>query len=864
MRHGRVRRPRRLHGAGRAARPRGRPRLLSPYHARLRAELERHGGTVEKFIGDAVMAVFGAPTAHEDDPERAVRAALAIRDWAGEQPALQVRIAVNTGEALVTRRRAPRRGRGDGRRRRRQHGGAAAGGGAGQRRPRRRDDLPRDARRDRVPRGARRSTAKGKAEPLRVWEAVEAVGAVGVDLVERRRAARRPRPRARAAPLAARARARGALGAARDARRRPRHRQVAARPRAVPARRRRERADQLAPGPLPSLRRGRDVLGARRDRQGRGGDPRDRRARGGRTQAPAGGRAARPGATEARWLEARAARARRARERGGQARAEAATAAWRRFLEAIAERGPAVLVFEDLHWADDGLLDFLDDLVDWLRDVPLLVVARPGRSCSSGAGVGRRQGERDDDLAAAAGRGGHGAAAREPARPAAPARRRAAGAARARGRQPAVRRAVRAHARRARNDRRAAGVGAGRDRRAARRAAAAPRRSCSRRRRCTARSSGSAASPPRAASRRQTPRLCCARSSARTSSGASGNRRSPATRSTRSSTSCCATSRTGRSPARARGEAPPGGRVDRGARPPRRPRRAARAPLQAGARARASRRRRGRSRARRARPRGAARRRRAGAGAVRLRGRPPGSSPTRSSCYRRTIRSGRGSCCGARARSSPTAATGSALWTEALEAFRRAGDAEGVAEAATLAARFAWFAGDRAATDRYMAVALDAVADRPASRAKAEALAAPERLPHARRALRGVDPRRRRRPCRSSRRSGWRTSARACTSSSAARAAASATPAGSTRSRGIAIAQAPRALDMVDHRLRQSLVRAPLLGAARRGAARLAARARAGRALRLRPPAARRPLRRGGRGPTSTAAGTRRSPWRTS
>ena len=81
--------------------------LQAPYHARLRAELERHGGTVEKYIGDAVFALFGAPTTHEDDPERAVRAGLAIQEAIADLNAanprfdLHIRIGINTGEALV-------------------------------------------------------------------------------------------------------------------------------------------------------------------------------------------------------------------------------------------------------------------------------------------------------------------------------------------------------------------------------------------------------------------------------------------------------------------------------------------------------------------------------------------------------------------------------------------------------------------------------------------------------------------------------------------------------------------------------------------------------------------------------------------
>jgi class 3 adenylate cyclase len=82
--------------------------IQAPYFARVRSAIESFGGTVEKFIGDAVMAVFGAPVAHGDDPERAVRAALAIL----ERVDLDVRIAVNTGEALVSVSANPAQGEG--------------------------------------------------------------------------------------------------------------------------------------------------------------------------------------------------------------------------------------------------------------------------------------------------------------------------------------------------------------------------------------------------------------------------------------------------------------------------------------------------------------------------------------------------------------------------------------------------------------------------------------------------------------------------------------------------------------------------------------------------------------------------------
>ena len=82
---------------------------------RLAVEIERYGGLLEKFMGDAVLAVFGVPQAHEDDPERAVRAALELqavlselnRGFAAEgRPTLAMRVGVEAGEVLVDLDRA--------------------------------------------------------------------------------------------------------------------------------------------------------------------------------------------------------------------------------------------------------------------------------------------------------------------------------------------------------------------------------------------------------------------------------------------------------------------------------------------------------------------------------------------------------------------------------------------------------------------------------------------------------------------------------------------------------------------------------------------------------------------------------------
>ncbi len=353
--------------------------VLQPYHARVRAELERFGGTVEKFIGDAVMAVFGAPVAHEDDPERAVRAALAIRDTLGEEQ-LDVRIGITTGEALITLGARPEAGEG------------MAAGDVVNTAARLQSAAPingilvdettfRATERAIEYEEAMPVEAKGKAEPVPVWQARAAMARVGVERVG------------------------GAQLVGRE--------QELTLLRGTLTRVIREREPQLVTlTGVPGIGKSRLVFelfqtietgdfGLVFWRHGRSlpyGEGVTFWALGEMVKAQAGilesdgpeqaGEKLRQAVARfvddpasAAWLERqlRPLAGLETEEAWAGGRREEAFAAWRRFLEAIADERPLVLVFEDLHWADDALLDFVDYLVDWASGVPLLVLgtARP-------------------------------------------------------------------------------------------------------------------------------------------------------------------------------------------------------------------------------------------------------------------------------------------------------------------------------------------------------------------------------------------------------------------------------------------------------------------------------------------------------
>ena len=359
--------------------------LLRRYHETLRRELERYGGTVEKFIGDAVVAVFGAPTAHEDDPERAVRAALAARDSIAalnerdDALDLHVRVGVATGEALVAL---------DAR--------AAAGESmvAG--------DVMNTAARiqaaapvDGILVGAatHRATerlivyraqdpveAKGKADPVPVWEALEPVGRVGEPAGDP------------ASPLVGREHERALLLGAF-------------------ARVRVDRSAQLVTlVGVPGIGKSRlvaelgqavaddeEIITWRYGRCLPYGEGVTFWALGEVVKAQAGihendtaEAAEHKLAAMVDELVPDADRRRIAsslRPLVGLAPEDAAlsdrraelAAGWRTFLELLAERRPLVVVFDDLQWADEGMLEFVDELAELVESVPLLVVccARP-------------------------------------------------------------------------------------------------------------------------------------------------------------------------------------------------------------------------------------------------------------------------------------------------------------------------------------------------------------------------------------------------------------------------------------------------------------------------------------------------------
>jgi class 3 adenylate cyclase/tetratricopeptide (TPR) repeat protein len=353
---------------------------LRPYHERLRRELELYGGTVEKFVGDAVMAVFGAPVAHEDDAERAVRAGLtildAIRELNESDPSLslQVRVGINTGEAVVALAAQPELGEG------------FVTGDVVNTAARLQAAAPVNAvvvseqtyrATDRVfdYEQLESASVKGKADRLALWRPVQARARFGSDVI-----------RTHSAPLVGRDLEKPLLIGTFERSAQQRSCQlvtVVGEPGVGKSRLCAELFGYIEDSP-----------GLVRWRQGRClpyGEKISFWALGEIVKAECG-------ILESDSPREAAAKLERALPEDDRDRAwlkdrlgalvgvpaepapqEESFGAWRRFIESLAAERPTVLVFEDLHWADLALLSFLEHLADWARGVPLLLLctARP-------------------------------------------------------------------------------------------------------------------------------------------------------------------------------------------------------------------------------------------------------------------------------------------------------------------------------------------------------------------------------------------------------------------------------------------------------------------------------------------------------
>jgi len=351
--------------------------VLSAYFDLATDIVGRYGGTIEKFIGDAVMAVWGVPTAHEDDAERAVRAALELVDAV---PALgsgiSVRAGVVTGETAVTLG-AVNQGMVAGdlvNTASRLQSAAPAG-----------TVLVGEATRDAAQRAIAFETAgdqllKGKSVPVPAWRAVRVVSdrsgigradALEPPFVGRSDELRLLKEQFHATGRERRARLVSVVGQA-----------------GIGKSRIAWELEKYLDGVVELVRwhRGRSPA------YGEGvtfwalGEMVRRRAGLAEGDSEATTRAAVtatlaqhvPDADERRWIEPRLLALLGLAETppGGR---EELFAAWRTFFERLAADGTVVMVFEDIHWADDGLLDFIEHLLDWSRNQPILVVslARP-------------------------------------------------------------------------------------------------------------------------------------------------------------------------------------------------------------------------------------------------------------------------------------------------------------------------------------------------------------------------------------------------------------------------------------------------------------------------------------------------------
>jgi class 3 adenylate cyclase/tetratricopeptide (TPR) repeat protein len=354
--------------------------FLGPYHALLRAAVDRTGGVVSKFAGDGLMALFGAPAAHEDDPERAVRCALEIRDalaagMEDDADRLQVRAGVTTGEALVVLG-SQTDAIGDVVNTASRLESAASADGILV------DDWTYRAT-NRVIRYEHVDpiAAKGKSEPVPAWSAIEPLSALpeqarddDVPIVGRDDELSQLVAvfgRARHAPSAQLVTVVGPPGIGKSRLLREFAADVAAdresarwlRGRSLPY------GDGIAFWALGEMVKAEaGILES--------DPPSTVEAKLGRSVADlihAGGN----GAWVTRHLRPLAG-LEAANGLPTQGRVEA-FAAWRQYLEALATERPSILVFEDVHWADDALLDFLDLLTERVGSYPLLIVctARP-------------------------------------------------------------------------------------------------------------------------------------------------------------------------------------------------------------------------------------------------------------------------------------------------------------------------------------------------------------------------------------------------------------------------------------------------------------------------------------------------------